>query len=130
MFQAESDSIKSRRKIVWRKYDENDDGASTMRRDVLTAKTIMYATLSRSGGGRQTAMLRRVIANHLYVAISLELKEHRITSCVPRDGLDHGIVVADIATLHEEAFVVRCDLSAKITGIVRATVRSQFATNA
>ena len=42
------------------KHDENDDGASTMRRDLSVAKIIVYAVLSRSGSGRRTIMLGRV----------------------------------------------------------------------
>ena len=79
---------------------------------------------------RQTTMLRRVIAKHPLIAANLQLTEQRITSWAPIDGLDRDTIAADIAKLHEEAFVVRCDLSAKIADTVRTTVRNQFATDA
>ena len=75
-------------------------------------------------------MLQRVIAKHPTIAASLQLTEQRITSWAPCDGLNHDLVAADIARLHEEASVVRCDLSVKIADTVRSTVRNQFATDA
>ena len=83
VFQTASDSIKSRRKGLWRKHDNNDDGANTIRRDLSAAKSIVYATLSSSGNGRRTTMLRRVIAKHPLIAANLQLAEQRITSWVP-----------------------------------------------
>jgi hypothetical protein len=58
-------------------------------------------------------MLRRVIVKYPNIAASLQLTEQRIASWEPRDGLNHCAVATDIAKLHEEASVVRCDLSKK-----------------
>ena len=129
-FQASSDSIKSRRRSLWRKHENNDDGANAMRRNLSAAKSIVYATVPDSGGGRRASMLRHTIAKHPLFTAGLQLTEQRIASWEPRVGLDYNAVAADIVTLHNEASVARCDLSVKIADIVRATVRSQFATDA
>ena len=117
-----------RRAAVWRRH--NDDGANLLRTDHSAARSVLAATSARSGPGRRSKILQRVMDKHPAVATLLNVSNCRIASWATWEDTDTATIKNDIADLNANAALLALDLSREISTVASANVRHQFATHA